>query len=142
MLRNIIRWACVLCIVSIILLCIGCASSPASAPNPTIAADWDECHLYWGLERKEIVLDIDAQNRLGDLIEQYPLTETDNTPIPTEEILFGGPYIAVVFVKDGVTCEWSFNINRFHKTVTDGDTVTKTHYEPNSALLAALNDFC
>ena len=108
----------------------------------TVAADWDECHLYYGCSYTEAVLDTNAQNELGELIFNYSLEETSWKPIPAGKFKYGGGMMTE-FVKDGVTYEWHFGPNLFVKRVTEGSITTVRYYEVDRPLLNHLqSQYC
>lgn len=132
--KNMYLFILMVCLSVLMFLFPGCSQK--------IDAEWDVCRLYHGLEMTEIQLEVSQQNELADLISHYSLEETSADPIPTEEILYGGPYIKAEFVNNGATIEWSFNPNRFTKMVTENGVTETTCFEPDSALLNQLNEYC
>ena len=136
------KWIIALCIAALTLVCFGCGREMAPEQE-TVAADWDECHLYYGLKLKEATLDTNSQNGLGELIYNYSLEETSWKPIPAGKFKYGGPYILTEFIKDGVTYEWHFGPNLFVKRVTEGSITTVRYYEVDRPLLNHLqSQYC
>lgn len=76
-----------------------------------------------------------------DLLLDYDLQETSNTPIPPEEILLGGPYFRVQFVKDSATYQWDLGPNRIVNKVSEDSSFSETYYEPDSKLLSLLDSY-
>ena len=135
-------WIIVICITS--LLCVGCSQETPAETSPTQetpAVEWDGCRLYYGLDLEEITLDDETQNSLADLLFDYDLQKTSNTPTPPEEILLGGPYFRALFTKDGTAYQWDLGPNRITKTVSKDSSSNKTYYEPDSKLLSLLDNY-